>query len=440
MTPIQNRVAFYTLGCKLNFSETSSIAQNFRKAGYEVVDFQEAADIYVINTCSVTDHADRKCKRVVRDALKQNDEAKIAIIGCYAQLKPQEIAEIPGVDVVLGAKEKFNLIEHLNQLSETDETLILNSHIKEVKHFENAYSLGDRTRSFLKVQDGCNYFCSFCTIPLARGRSRSDYIANIRNSAEEIAANGVKEIVLTGVNIGDFKNDQGETFLDLIQELDQVAGIDRYRISSIEPNLLSNDIIDFVAHSNKFVPHFHIPLQSGSDHLLKQMRRRYFTDLFADRIRTIKSKIPHCCIGVDVIVGFPGETEEEFMKTYNFLHSLDIAYLHVFTYSERSNTPAARMDGKVHEKNRTERRKMLQSLSHKKRRAFNEEFLGQTGEVLFEAASKGAYMQGYSKNYLKVKIPYDESLVNTLQTVEFSEFYEDGTFAGTLLEAKEPVT
>ncbi len=434
MTPIQNRVAFYTLGCKLNFSETSSIAQNFRKAGYEVVDFQEPADIYVINTCSVTEHADRKCKRVVRDALKKNDEAKVAIVGCYAQLKPQEIAEIPGVDVVLGAKEKFNLIEHLDKLSETDETLVLNSHIKEVKHFENAYSLGDRTRSFLKVQDGCNYFCSFCTIPLARGRSRSDYTANIVQSAKEIAANGVKEIVLTGVNIGDFKNDQSETFYDLIRELDRVDGIDRFRISSIEPNLLSNEIIDFVAHSNKFVPHFHIPLQSGSDFLLKQMRRRYLTDLFADRIKTIKRKIPDCCIGVDVIVGFPGETEDEFMKTYNFLHSLDISYLHVFTYSERSNTPAARMGGKVHEKYRTERRKMLQSLSHKKRRLFNESFLGETGEVLFEDANKGGYMQGYSKNYLKVKVPYDASLVNTLQEVHFKEFMEDGSFSGALLE------
>ncbi len=434
MTPSQNRVAFYTLGCKLNFSETSSIAQNFRKEGFQVVDFQEPADIYVINTCSVTDHADRKCKKVVRDALKQNEDAKVAIVGCYAQLKPKEIAEIPGVDVVLGAREKFNLIEHLNKLSETEETLILNSHIKEVKHFENAYSLGDRTRSFLKVQDGCNYFCSFCTIPLARGRSRSDYVANICESAKEIAANGVKEIVLTGVNIGDFKNEKGEIFFDLIRELEKVEGIKRYRISSIEPNLLTNEIIDFVAHSEKFVPHFHIPLQSGSDYLLKQMRRRYLTELFANRIHAIKTKMPDCCIGVDVIVGFPGETEEEFMKTYDFLKGLDISYLHVFTYSERPNTPAARMEGKVHEKYRTERRKMLQNLSHKKRRAFYEQFVGQTGEVLFEDARKNGLMQGYSQNYLKVKCPYDENLVNTLQLVRFQGFKEDGALSGYLLE------
>ncbi|PSR06060.1 MAG: tRNA (N(6)-L-threonylcarbamoyladenosine(37)-C(2))-methylthiotransferase MtaB, partial [Bacteroidetes bacterium SW_10_40_5] len=298
------------------FSETSSIARNFSNNGYEVVNFEESADVYVINTCSVTDHADRKCKKVVRDALKRNEEAKVAIIGCYAQLKPQEIAEIPGVDVVLGAQEKFNLVEHIDQLSETDETLILNSPIKDVKHFENAYSLGDRTRSFLKVQDGCNYFCAFCTIPLARGRSRSDYIENIVQSAHEIAENGVKEIVLTGVNIGDFKNQRGETFLDLIKELDKVPGIERFRISSIEPNLLDDDIINFVSTSEKFVPHFHIPLQSGSDKLLELMRRRYRRDLYADRVAAIKAQMRDCCIGVDVIVGFPGEKEEDFLETY----------------------------------------------------------------------------------------------------------------------------
>ena len=437
MTPVQNRVAFYTLGCKLNFSETSSIAQNFRKHGYEVVDFNDVADIYVVNTCSVTDHADRKCKRVVRDALKRNDEARIAVIGCYAQLKPEEISGIPGVDVVLGAKEKFNLVEHLDKLSQTDETLILNSHIKEVKHFENAYSFGDRTRSFLKVQDGCNYFCSFCTIPLARGRSRSDYIEKIVTSAEEIAAEGVKEIVLTGVNIGDFKNDKEETFYDLIRELDEVAGIERFRISSIEPNLLSDEIIDFVAASKKFVPHFHIPLQSGSDYLLKQMRRRYRSDLFADRIASIKTRMPDCCIGVDVIVGFPGETEEEFLKTYHFLHELDVSYLHVFTYSERPNTPAYRMSGKVQDKTRTERRKMLQNLSHKKQRHFYEQFIDKEGEVLFEDNNKAGYMQGYSKNYLKVKIPYDQSLVNTVQPVRFRELREDRAFDGELLLSRD---
>ncbi len=428
MTPNQHKVAFHTLGCKLNFSETSSIARSFSNNGYEVVNFEESADVYVINTCSVTDHADRKCKKVVRDALKRNEEAKVAIIGCYAQLKPQEIAEIPGVDVVLGAQEKFNLVEHIDRLSETDETLILNSPIKDVKHFENAYSLGDRTRSFLKVQDGCNYFCAFCTIPLARGRSRSDYIENIVQSAYEIAENGVKEIVLTGVNIGDFKNQRGETFLDLIKELDKVPGIERFRISSIEPNLLNDDIINFVSTSEKFVPHFHIPLQSGSDKLLELMRRRYRRNLYADRVAAIKAQMPDCCIGVDVIVGFPGETEEDFLETYHFLKDLDISYLHVFTYSERPNTPAAKMSDHLPDKVRTERRKMLQSLSHKKRRAFNEQFTGQIGEVLLEDADRNGWMQGYTRSYLKVKMPYDKSLTNTLQPIYLKELQEDGSF------------
>jgi threonylcarbamoyladenosine tRNA methylthiotransferase MtaB len=438
MTPQSTKVAFFTLGCKLNFSETSGISQQFKEQGFEVVGFEEAADIYVINTCSVTEHADRKCKKVVRDALKHNSQARIAVIGCYAQLKPDEIAEIPGVDVVLGAKEKFNLLEHLQNLSETSETQVFKSPIKEVKHFENAYSLGDRTRSFLKVQDGCNYFCSFCTIPLARGRSRSDYIANIVQSAHNIAQGGVKEIVLTGVNIGDFRNDRGETFYDLVRALDEVPGIDRYRISSIEPNLLSNEIIDFVAHSQRFVPHFHMPLQSGSDYLLSKMRRRYRTDLYAERVQRIREQLPEASIGVDVIVGFPGETDEEFAKTYQFLNSLPISYLHVFTYSERDNTPAIRMDGTVPEHKRTERRKELQKLSKQKQQAFYEQFAGDTAEALLEQANKQGFMQGYTKNYLRVSIPFDSKLINTRQQVKLSYIKDDGTFAAECLRPDKP--
>ena len=433
MTPQTTKVAFFTLGCKLNFSETSGISQQFKQAGFEVVGFEEAADVYVINTCSVTEHADRKCRKTVKDALKRNNRARVAVIGCYAQLKPQEIAEIPGVDLVLGAKEKFNLVSHLQTLGETEETQVLNGPIKDVKHFEHAYSLGDRTRSFLKVQDGCNYFCAFCTIPLARGRSRSDYIANIVHSAHAIAEQGVKEIVLTGVNIGDFRNDRGETFYDLVQALDEVPGIDRYRISSIEPNLLSNGIIDFVADSKRFVPHFHMPLQSGSDELLARMRRRYRTGLYAERVQRIREKLPEASIGVDVIVGFPGETEDLFNQTYQFLSDLPVSYLHVFTYSERDNTPAIRMDGKVPEKLRTERRKALQQLSREKQQAFYKQFTGKTGEVLLEQANKGGYMQGYTKNYLRVSLPFDADLINTRQMVKLTGLKEDGTFAAERL-------
>lgn len=426
-------VAFYTLGCKLNFSETSAISRQFKDAGYSVVRFNQAADVYVINTCSVTDHADRKCKKVVREAKKQNQNAKVAIIGCYAQLKPQEIIEIPGVDGVFGANEKFNIPAHLHKLGK--EPTVYNGHIKEVKIFHNAHSLGERTRTFLKVQDGCNYFCSFCTIPLARGRSRSDSIENIVQSAQKIAQEGVKEIVLTGVNIGDFGNRKDEDFFELVKALDRVDGIERFRISSIEPNLLSNPIIDFVANSQKFVPHFHVPLQSGSDEILKKMRRRYERKLYRDRVAKIKALMPDCCIGVDVIVGFPGETEAHFEETYEFLRALDISYLHVFSYSERANTTATRMEGRVPNKTRTERRKRLQILSEKKKRAFYESQLGKSGKVLFEEKEKNGYLFGHSENYVQVKIPYDPLMVNEIIDFKMKEIDEDGIVKGYELVA-----
>ena len=351
------KIAFYTLGCKLNFSESSSIAASFQEAGYARVELEEQPDVVVINTCSVTDHADKKCRNIVRRALSSNPNAFIAVIGCYAQLKPKEIAEIPGVDMVLGANEKFNLPEHIGAGDKLDEPVIFNEEIKQTREFVPSFSSNDRTRTFLKVQDGCNYFCAFCTIPLARGRSRSANVASTVEQAKLVSAKGVKEIVLTGVNIGDFGTAHGETFLDLIKELDKVEGIERFRISSIEPNLLSNEIISFCAQSNKFVPHFHIPLQSGSDAVLKSMRRRYLTDLYADRIGQIKRQMPDACIGVDVIVGFPGESEEDFDATYKFLLELDIAYLHVFTYSERPNTTALRIQEVVPIGKRQERNK-----------------------------------------------------------------------------------
>jgi threonylcarbamoyladenosine tRNA methylthiotransferase MtaB len=433
-TAIASRsVAFHTLGCKLNFSETSTIARQFQQGGYTVTDFENPADIYVINTCSVTDHADKKTKRVVKDALGRNPYANVVVIGCYAQLKPQEIANIPGVNLVLGAAEKFNIIEHIKGLENGCEPAIFNSHIKEVQHFLPAYSVGDRTRSFLKVQDGCNYFCAFCTIPLARGRSRSSNIAEVVKQAEEIAAQGVKEIVLTGVNIGDFQNEAGEDFLALIKELDRVEGICRFRISSIEPNLLTNDIIAFVAQSDKFVPHFHIPLQSGSNKILDLMRRRYQRELYADRIATIKRLMPHCCIGVDVIVGFPGETEEEFMETYNFLNELPVSYLHVFTYSERPNTTALRLKGRVLNSIRSDRNKMLTILSEKKRRFFYEQNIGAAAEVLWEHEAHANEMNGFTANYVKIKAPYNPALVNTIQQVQLQEIDADGLVkAGTI--------
>ncbi len=418
------KVAFYTLGCKLNYSETSSIGRLFKDAGYDTTAFNSRADVYVINTCSVTDNADKKCRKVVKEALKHSPNAYITIVGCYAQLKPKEIAEIPGVDMVLGAAEKFNIIEHINDLTKQEKTIVYNGPIDETNQFVSAYSIGDRTRTFLKVQDGCDYSCTFCTIPLARGGSRSGKIEDIVRQAEEIAASGVKEIVFSGVNIGDFGIRDGkreDRFLDLVQALDEVEGIDRIRISSIEPNLLSNDIIEFVAQSKRFVPHFHMPLQSGSNKILGLMRRRYKRELYTERVAFIKSLMPNCCIGVDVIVGFPGETREDFIDTYNFLNDLDISYLHVFTYSERENTIAAQMDGAVPGAQRSDRSKMLHILSETKRRAFYESQLGETGDVLFEADEKDGYMHGFSKNYVKVRTLYDPLLVNEVVPVKFME-------------------
>lgn len=426
---MNKKVAFYTLGCKLNFSETSSIGRQFKEAGYDSTPFNSAADVYVINTCSVTDNADKKCRKVVKEALKHSPNAYITIVGCYAQLKPQEIANIPGVDMVLGAAEKFNIIEHINDLTKQAKTIIHNGPINETNAFISAYSIGDRTRTFLKVQDGCDYSCTFCTIPLARGASRSGKIDDIVAQAAEIAASGVKEIVLTGVNIGDFGVRDGkrqDRFIDLLQALDQVEGIDRIRISSIEPNLLANEVIEFVAQSKRFVPHFHMPLQSGSNTILAQMRRRYKRELYAERVSKIKSLMPDCCIGVDVIVGFPGETREDFIDSYNFLNELDISYLHVFTYSERENTIAAQMDGAVPGAQRSDRSKMLHILSEKKRRAFYEQQIGKVGEVLFETDIKDGYMHGFSKNYVKVRTPYDPLLVNEVMPAKFIAISENG--------------
>ena len=420
-------VSFYTLGCKLNFSETSTIARQLDEHGFQKVNFEQGADVYVINTCSVTDNADKKCRKVVKEALKFNPSAFVAIVGCYAQLKPQEIAGIPGVDVVLGAAEKFNLIAHLSDLTKRSRGEVHNTRIKEVSTYQSAYSVGDRTRSFLKVQDGCDYFCSFCTIPLARGKSRSDTVANVIKQAEEIVTKGVKEIVLTGVNIGDFGVNTGETFYDLLKGLEHVEGITRLRISSIEPNLLTNEIMELASVSKQIVPHFHIPLQSGSDKLLKLMRRKYLRELYANRVATIKKLIPHACIGVDVIIGFPGETHEDFLDTYTFLNELDVSYLHVFTYSERVNTTAYKMEGIVPMNERNERSKMLHILSDKKRRFFYEQHLGKTFNVLFEAEQDGSFMHGFTDNYIKVKTTYDPLLVNEVTEVELVQITDDGT-------------
>lgn len=426
---MSKKVAFYTLGCKLNFSETSSIGRQFKDAGYETTPFDSKADVYVINTCSVTDNADKKCRKVVKEALKHSPNAYVTIVGCYAQLKPKEISEIPGVDMVLGAAEKFNIIEHINDLTKQEKAIVHNGPIDETNQFVTAYSIGDRTRTFLKVQDGCDYSCTFCTIPLARGASRSGKIEDIVRQAEEIAASGVKEIVLTGVNIGDFGIRDGkrqDKFLDLVKALDEVEGIDRIRISSIEPNLLANEIIEFVAQSKRFVPHFHMPLQSGNNKVLAQMRRRYKRELYAERVAKIKTLMPNACIGVDVIVGFPGETREDFIDTYNFLNEMDISYLHVFTYSERENTIAAQMEGAVPGSQRSDRSKMLHILSEKKRRAFYEQNLGEMGEVLFEGDIKEGYMHGFSKNYVKVRTPYDPLLVNEIIPVKYLSISENG--------------
>ena len=426
---MNRKVAFYTLGCKLNYSETSSIGRLFNNAGYQTVDFTATPDLFVINTCSVTDHADKKCRKVVKEALKISPAAYVVIVGCYAQLKPKEIAEIPGVDMVLGAAEKFQIVDHITDLTKNPKTLIYNQPVSEANEFVSAWSFGDRTRTFLKVQDGCDYSCSFCTIPLARGGSRSDTIEHAVEQAKEIAASGVKEIVLTGVNLGDYGIRNGERedrFLDLVKALDRVEGIRRFRISSIEPNLLSDEVIEFVASSKRFVPHFHIPLQSGSDKILGLMRRRYKRELYANRVAKIKELMPDCCIGVDVIVGFPGETREDFIDTYNFLNGLDVSYLHVFTYSERENTAAAEMKGTVPGSTRAERSKMLHILSDKKRRAFYEGQLGKSAEVLFEGDIKEGFMHGFTSNYVKVRSKYDPVLVNELKPVLLTQISPDG--------------
>ena len=423
-------VAFYTLGCKLNYSETSTIGRMFEQNGYQKVEFHEKADVYVINTCSVTDNADKKCRKVVKEALKYSPEAFITIVGCYAQLKPEEIASIPGVNAVLGASEKFRLLELLGDFKKKETTQVFNNEISQATDYYCSYSINDRTRTFLKVQDGCDYSCSFCTIPLARGSSRSDTIQNIISTANEIAATEVKEIVLTGVNIGDYgiiQGDRKENFFSLVKQLDLIEGIDRFRISSIEPNLLTDEIIEFVSTSEKFVPHFHIPLQSGSNKILKLMRRRYKRELYVERVAKIKSILPDCCIGVDVIVGFPGETKEDFLETYEFLNSLDISYLHVFTYSERDNTLASTLEGVVSIKERAERSKMLHILSEKKRRYFYETQLGKNLNVLWEADLENGIMNGFTQNYVKVSTSYDPLLVNEIRTMKLTKINEEGT-------------
>lgn len=429
----KKRVAFYTLGCKLNFSETSTIARNLQEEGFERVDFEEVADMYVINTCSVTENADKQFKQVVRKAMKLNDKAFVAAVGCYAQLKPEELADVDGVDLVLGATEKFKLADYINDLSKNDFGQVHSCEIAEADFYVGSYSIGDRTRAFLKVQDGCDYKCTYCTIPLARGISRSDALDNVLKNAAEISKQGIKEIVLTGVNIGDygkgeFGNKKHEhTFLDLVKALDEVEGIERLRISSIEPNLLKNETIDFVSKSRTFVPHFHIPLQSGSNEILGKMKRRYQREVYTDRVANIRQVMPHACIGVDVIVGFPGETDEHFLETYHFLNDLDISYLHVFTYSERDNTEAAVMEGVVPNNVRAKRSKMLRGLSVKKRRAFYESQLGTQRTVLFEGENKEGYIHGFTENYVKVKTPWDPALVNTLHEVQLTRIDEDGS-------------
>lgn len=428
----RKKVAFYTLGCKLNFSETSTIARNFQDEGFDRVDFEDVADIYVINTCSVTDNADKQFKQVVRKALQKNEKAFVAAVGCYAQLKPEELAAVDGVDLVLGATEKFKITDYINDLSKNDMGEVHSCEIEEADFYVGSYSFGDRTRAFLKVQDGCDYKCTYCTIPLARGISRSDTMENVMKNAVEISAKGIKEIVLTGVNIGDygkgeFGNKKHEhTFLELVQNLDKVEGIERLRISSIEPNLLKNETIDFVSKSRTFVPHFHIPLQSGSNDILKKMKRRYLRELYVDRVNKIREVMPQACIGVDVIVGFPGETDDHFLETYHFLNELDISYLHVFTYSERDNTEAIEMEGVVSKNVRSKRSKMLRGLSVKKRRAFYESQIGTTRTVLFEDDNKEGYIHGFTENYVKVIAPWNPELVNTLHEVKLTKIDEEG--------------
>ena len=428
----KKNVAFYTLGCKLNFSETSTIARNFENEGFKRVDFEETADIYVINTCSVTDNADKRFKSIVKNALKKNSDAFLIAVGCYAQLKPEELAAVDGVDLVLGATEKFNVTSYINDLTKNNVGEVHSCEISEADFYVGSYSIGDRTRAFLKVQDGCDYKCTYCTIPLARGISRSDTLENVIHNAKEISSKGIKEIVLTGVNIGDygkgeFGNKKHEhTFLELVKKLDNVEGIHRLRISSIEPNLLKDETIEFVSKSKSFVPHFHIPLQSGSDELLKKMKRRYLVQTYTNRVSKIKEVMPNACIGVDVIVGFPGETDELFLETYNYLNEMEISYLHVFTYSERPNTEAVKLDGVVPKKIRAKRSKMLRGLSAKKRRSFYESQLGKTAKVLFENENKEGFINGFTENYVKVKTPWNPELVNTLHTISLTEIDSDG--------------
>jgi len=428
----QKKVAFYTLGCKLNFSETSTIARNFQNEGFDRVEFDEKADIYVINTCSVTDNADKRFKTIVKSALKQNENAFLIAIGCYAQLKPEELAAVDGVDMVLGATEKFKVTDYINDLSKNEMGEVHSCEIEEADFYVGSYSIGDRTRAFLKVQDGCDYKCTYCTIPLARGISRSDTLENVLKNAKQISERGIKEIVLTGVNIGDygkgeFGNKKHEhTFFELVKALDTVDGIHRLRISSIEPNLLTNETINFVATSKSFVPHFHIPLQSGSNKLLKNMKRRYLRETYDNRVEAIKKAMPNACIGVDVIVGFPGETDDLFLETYNYLNNLDISYLHVFTYSERPNTEAFEMAEVIPQKVRNKRSKMLRGLSVKKRRAFYESQLGNNLTVLFESENKGGYIHGFTENYVKVKTAWNPELVNTLHQIKLKNIDEDG--------------
>ncbi|WP_291091400.1 tRNA (N(6)-L-threonylcarbamoyladenosine(37)-C(2))-methylthiotransferase MtaB [Empedobacter sp. UBA7494] len=425
-------VAFHTLGCKLNFSETSTIARNLKDNGYQKVEFTDSANVYVINTCSVTANADKECRTIVKNAMKANPEGFVVVVGCYAQLKPQEIAEMEGVDLVLGAAEKFNIAEYLDDINKKEETIVHSCEIEEADFYVGSYSIGDRTRAFLKVQDGCDYKCTYCTIPLARGISRSDTVENVIKNANEIAQKGIKEIVLTGVNIGDygkgeFGNKKHEhTFLELVQELDQVDAIERIRISSIEPNLLKNETIDFVSKSNRFVPHFHIPLQSGSDEILKKMKRRYLSNLYLDRVTKIREVMPNACIGVDVIVGFPGETEELFMETYNFLNELPISHLHVFTYSERDNTEAIEFEGVVDQGERKRRSKMLRILSEKKRQAFYQSQLNSTQKVLWEHDNKDGKMFGFTENYVKVQTDFNPELVNETQIVDLVRINHNG--------------
>ena len=429
----KKKVAFYTLGCKLNFSETSTIARSFNNEGFDRVDFEEVADIYVINTCSVTDNADKQFKQIVKKAIKLNEKAFVAAVGCYAQLKPEELAAVDGVDLVLGATEKFKITDYLNDLSKNDRSEVHSCEIEEADFYVGSYSIGDRTRAFLKVQDGCDYKCTYCTIPLARGISRSDALENVLKNASEISKQGIKEIVLTGVNIGDygkgeFGNKKHEhTFLDLVKALDAVEGIERLRISSIEPNLLKNETIDFVSQSRTFVPHFHIPLQSGNNEILKKMKRRYLREVYSERVAKIREVMPHACIGVDVIVGFPGETDEQFLETYTYLNELDISYLHVFTYSERDNTEAAEMSEVVPANVRAKRSKMLRGLSVKKRRAFYESQIGSNRTVLFESENKEGYIHGFTENYVKVKTPWNPDLVNTLHQIQLTKIDEDGS-------------